>query len=141
MTYGDYKHYIKIQVRYKDIDIQGHVNNANHITYFEVARVQYFTDIFGRENNWQKTGMILAKTEIDYKVPVFLNDEVYCFTKIINFGTKSFTIANVVVKKVKDKLELCAEGKSVLVCMDYEKKETAEIPQHWKDSVAAYEKN
>src|SRR3954466_1695471 len=70
MTYGDYKHYIKIQVRYKDIDIQGHVNNANHITYFEVARVQYFTDIFARENNWQKTGMILAKTEIDYKVPI-----------------------------------------------------------------------
>jgi acyl-CoA thioester hydrolase len=141
MKYNDYKHSIKIQVRYKDIDIQGHVNNANHITYFEVARVQYFTDIFARENNWQKTGMILAKTEIDYKVPIFLNDEVYCFTRITNFGTKSFTIANAVVKKVNGQLELCAEGKSVLVCMDYEKKETAEIPQHWKDAVQAYEKH
>jgi acyl-CoA thioesterase FadM len=37
-----YIHKLKIQILFKDIDKQGHVNNANHITYFETARVDYF---------------------------------------------------------------------------------------------------
>ncbi len=141
MTYKDYKHCTRIQVRYKDVDLQGHVNNANHITYFEVARVDYFRDVFTKQIDWQKTGMILAKTEIDYKTPVFLGDDVYCFTKVTQFGNKSFTIENAIVKKVNTTFELCAEGKSIMVCMNYEKKETAEIPQHWKDAVETFEKN
>jgi acyl-CoA thioester hydrolase len=43
---SSYIHKLKIQVRFKDIDKQGHVNNANHITYFETARVEYFKDVF-----------------------------------------------------------------------------------------------
>ena len=37
-----FRHKTKIQIRFKDIDKLGHVNNANHITYFELARVDYF---------------------------------------------------------------------------------------------------
>ena len=30
-----------IEVRYGDLDPQGHVNNAKHLTYFEQARIAY----------------------------------------------------------------------------------------------------
>ena len=92
---SSYIHKLKIQVRFKDIDKQGHVNNANHITYFETARVEYFKDVFRNNIDWIKTGMILANTEITYKRPILLEDEVYCYTKITRFGTKSFEIENV----------------------------------------------
>jgi acyl-CoA thioester hydrolase len=139
MDAKNFKHKTSIQIRYKDVDIQGHVNNANHITYFETARVKYFNDILIR-NDWNKTGMILAKTEIDYFEPVFMEDEVYCYTKITSFGTKSFEISNLITKRT-DKGEVnCAEGKSVIVCFNYEIKQTVEIPNEWKEAVAGYEK-
>ena len=37
-----FKEKTQVQIRFKDIDSMGHVNNANHITYFELARLNYF---------------------------------------------------------------------------------------------------
>ena len=135
----DFKHKTPIQVRYKDVDMQGHVNNANHITYLEIARTGYFRDVF-KDNDWKKTGLILARTEINYFEPVFFEDEVFCYTKITSFGTKSFEITNLITKKSEKGEINCAEGKSVLVCFNYELNQTAEIPNAWKEGVAGYEK-
>ena len=134
----DFKHKLKIQIRYKDVDKQGHVNNANHITYFETARVEYFKTILPK-NDWIKTGIILAKTEIDYFEPIFLDDNVFCYTKITSFGNKSFEISNIITK-TSDKGEVkCAKGKSVMVCFNYEQQGTIEVPEEWKKAIEASE--
>ena len=49
-----FKHKTDIQIRFKDIDQLGHVNNANHLTYFETSRVKYFNDIFAAETKWRR---------------------------------------------------------------------------------------
>jgi acyl-CoA thioester hydrolase len=138
---SSYKHKLKIQIRFKDIDKQGHVNNANHVTYFETARVEYFKDVFRNDIDWIKTGMILANTEITYKQPILLEDTVYCYTKITRFGTKSFEIENVLTVENNAIEQLCAFGKSTLVCLNYETKQTVEVPSQWVDSVKSFEKN
>lgn len=137
---SSYIHKIKIQVRFKDIDKQGHVNNANHITYFETARVEYFKDVFRNKIDWIKTGMILANTEITYKRPIMLEDEVYCYTKITRFGTKSFEIENVLTIEDEHHKYLAAFGKSTLVCINYETKETVEVPSEWTEAVKNFER-
>ncbi|MBI3518015.1 MAG: acyl-CoA thioesterase [Bacteroidetes bacterium] len=137
---SSYSHKIKIQIRFKDIDKQGHVNNANHITYFEMGRVDYFKEVLRKKNNWIKTGMILAKTEITYKRPILLEDEVYCYTKITRFGTKSFDAETVLTIENNGEKQLCAFGKCTLVCMNYEANETVEVPKEWIEAVEAFEK-
>ncbi|MDF2448592.1 MAG: acyl-CoA thioesterase [Bacteroidota bacterium] len=137
---SSYIHKIKIQIRFKDIDKQGHVNNANHITYFETARVEYFKDVFRNKIDWINTGMILASTEITYKRPILLEDDVYCYTKITKFGTKSFEIENVLTIEDQHNKYLCASGKSTLVCINYTNKETIEVPKAWIESVRAFER-
>jgi len=136
-----YKHKIKIQIRFKDIDKQGHVNNANHLTYFETARVDYFKDVFRNKIDWIKKGMILAHSEITYKQPIFLEDDVYCYTKINKFGTKSFEIENIITKENNNLPQLVAFGKSTLVCIDYETKQTIEVPSEWIEAVKKFENN
>lgn len=138
MNIKDFKHCTKIQIRYKDVDKMGHVNNANHITYFETARIEYYKSIFKTPIDWEKTGMILAHTEIDYFEPVFLEDEVNCYTKITNVGNKSFEISNILAKN-NDSV-ICAEGKSIIVCMNYLIKQTIEIPESWKEDINHFER-
>jgi acyl-CoA thioester hydrolase len=121
-----------IQVRFKDIDKLGHVNNATLLTYVETARVHYFNVALGDKNNWDETGVILARTEIDYLVPVFLHDNIKVYTHVSKFGNKSFDITNRIVKRIDDKEVICANAKSVMVCMDYRKRAAFEIPDDWK---------
>lgn len=135
-----YNHKINIQLRFKDIDKQGHVNNANHITYFETARVTYFKEVFRNKINWIKTGMILAHTEITYKIPIVLEDTVFCYTKITKFGTKSFEIENTITIENGNEIIIAAYGKSTMVCIDYDTKQTIEVPKEWVEAVKSYEK-
>jgi len=134
-----FKHKTDIQIRFKDIDQLGHVNNANHLTYFETSRVKYFNDIFSKETDWKETGLILAQTEISYKKPIFLEDEIICYTKISKIGNKSFDIENIIVRNENEVLTVCAYGKSVLVCLNYLTKETIAMPLDWIKSIELFE--
>ena len=136
-----YKHQANIQIRFKDIDKQGHVNNAVHLTYFETARTDYFKDVLRKKNNWSKTGIILASTTITYKRPILLEDDLYCLTKINRFGNKSFDIEHLLIVKSDVGIILCAQGKSTMVCFDYEKNQSISVPEEWIDSVKEFEGN
>ena len=45
---------LKIQVRFSDLDILGHVNNVTYLSYFEMARVYYFKELVGTKWDWQR---------------------------------------------------------------------------------------
>ena len=134
-----FKHRCQIQVRYKDIDKQGHVNNAVHLTYFETARSDYFRKVLRQKNNWTKTGIILAATSITYKRPILLEDDLFCYTKVSRFGTKSFDIEHILAIETPTGLELAAFGKSTMVCFDYETNKTIEAPKEWIEAVNEFE--
>ena len=42
---SQFRFYHPIEVRYGDLDPQGHVNNAKHLTYFEQARISYMVEL------------------------------------------------------------------------------------------------
>jgi acyl-CoA thioester hydrolase len=134
------KHKTSIQIRFKDIDKLGHVNNANHFTYFELARIQYFNDVVGRTIDWDKDGMILANARIDYKLPIYLHDQVVVYTSCTNIGTKSFELSYRMVRILKNEIEeVLATGATVLVCFDYSKNQTVAVPEEWKQKMNGYD--
>ena len=65
---SDYHFYHPIEVRYGDLDPQGHVNNAKHLTYFEQARIAYMIELglFTKDQSFMEIGVILADVHITY---------------------------------------------------------------------------
>ncbi|TAL63390.1 MAG: acyl-CoA thioesterase, partial [Bacteroidetes bacterium] len=94
-----FKHKTPIQIRFKDMDTLHHVNNANHITYFELARVKYFDEVVDEEVDWSEQGVILAKIAVDYKAPIYFKDKLFVYTRCIRMGNKSFDLAYSLVKE------------------------------------------
>ena len=131
----NYKHSTPIQIRFVDIDKMGHVNNATILSYFEIARTNFFDDVIGQQDNWFERGLIIAHTDIDYLQPVYLRDEVKALVRIAKTGTKSFDVEHILVKMINEKPVICAIANSILVCMDYTKKQTIEIPTEWKEKL------
>lgn len=140
MNYQDYKHVIPIQIRFIDIDRLDHVNNACFLSYFELGRVKYFNLVLNKHINWNYSGFVIARTEINHITPIYLLDDLYCFTKIINIGTKSITIKNSLVKKVGDEFQEAANGIGVLVAMDYLNKVSVDMPVKWRQAIEEFEK-
>lgn len=119
---------VKIQVRFSDLDVMGHVNNAVYLSYFEMARVLYFTPLMGEKWDWQKFGVLLKKNEIEYHFPVLLHDEPEITISTLSIGTKSFTLGY----ELKVDGKLYTTGSSVLVCYDSQTKRTIELPQEMR---------
>jgi acyl-CoA thioester hydrolase len=69
---SEYRFLHPIEVRYGDLDPQGHVNNAKFLTYFEQARVRYWTEVglFSIDQSFMEIGVIVADIHIRYKEPV-----------------------------------------------------------------------
>lgn len=129
-----FKHKTPIQLRFKDIDKVGHVNNANYVTYFELARVDYFNAMAGNElkMDWTGESVILAKIEMEYKQPVFLEDKVFCYTWVSRIGTKSFDMSCSIVRVVDGTEVEAAKGLAIIVCFDYRINKTIPVPEKWK---------
>lgn len=132
-----YKHKTQIQIRFKDIDKLGHVNNANHITYFELARVDYF-DALNNEGikiDWVNEGVILAKVEMEYKQPIFLEDKLFVYTWVSRMGSKSFNMDCSIVRMVNGVEVEAAKGSAIIVCFNYAKNESILIPDTWRNKM------
>ena len=113
----------KVQVRFSDLDILGHVNNSVYLTYFELARVYYFKYLLGTDWDWATDSVVLVKNEVEYIRPILLHDvpEVEVYTAHI--GSKSFTFAyNIRVNNV-----LYSKGVSTLVAYDVKTQSTVPI--------------
>lgn len=134
-----FRHQTAIQVRFKDVDSLGHVNNANHLTYMELARMNYFKEVVTATNDWTKTGFILAKIVIDYVEPILLDDTVSVFTRCSRTGNKSFDLEYEIVKQVNDEYVLLAKGSTVLVCYNYETLKSIPINSLWVEKMRAFE--
>ncbi len=121
-----------IQVRFADIDMLGHVNNANFISYIEQARIAFFNHHIPTYD-WTKAGIILARTEIDYIKPIHLKDSIEIQVTCSRVGTTSFDLSYKMY--LKNQAKLCAQATTVMVCYDYQKKVKTLIPEHFKSFI------
>jgi len=135
-----FKHKTPIQLRFKDGDIMGHVNNANHLTYIELARIKYFEDVVGSDASWsQQQGIILAHISIDYKQPLYVRDQVFVYTRCSKLGKKSIELSWVIVREKSSAEEIIAQGIAVLVCYDYTENKPTEIPLEQRNKIEKFE--
>jgi acyl-CoA thioester hydrolase len=140
MTFKDYKHFIPVQIRFHDIDRLNHVNNACYMTYFESGRVDYFQKTLRNHIDWSKNGVVVARSEINHIKPIYLNDEIFCFTKLVRFGNKSMAVENAILKKTENDFMVCAEGIGILVAMDYINNKSIRVPDLWRSLIGEFEK-
>ena len=125
-----------IQVRFNDIDMGGHAHNAVYLSWFEQARMDMHRSFIEADHDWKKQGLILARNEVDYRKPVHLRDsvEVDCWCEHI--GTKSYTLRYTVHVLTESSRTLHAEGLSIMVCYDYVRNGTVDVPAAWREALA-----
>lgn len=120
---GPFRHRVEIVVRFADTDAMGHVNNAVYLTYCEMARIRYWTDITGEPIALGTEGaesLILAEARITYRAPAFHGEVVTVETRAVRIGRSSFTLEHRLLACVEGEApRLVAVSESILVRYDY----------------------
>ena len=136
---SDFHFYHPIEVRYGDLDPQGHVNNAKFLTYFEQARLAYWVQmgLFTKGQSFMELGIILADVHITYLEPVYYGQNIKVGVHVSTLGNKSMTWQQSIVDADTGK-EL-AKGEVVIVAYDYKAEKTISIPQEWREKITQFE--
>ena len=136
---AQYRFYHPIEVRYGDLDPQGHVNNAKHLTYFEQARIAYLIELglFTKDQSFMEVGVILADVHITYLEPIYFGQNIKVGVHPVKMGNKSMTWEQTILGAETGN-EL-ARGKVVMVTFDYREEKTIPIPQKWREKITMFE--
>ena len=125
-----------IEIRFRDLDAMGHVNNAVFFTYFEEGRKHFSKKEF-EISDVSDFKFIMAHIQCDFIKPIQFNDHVILQMWVQNIGTKSFSFEYRLVD-LSDEAMVYATGKSIQVCYDYEKDRSIEVPAKMRERLTQY---
>ena len=114
----------RLQVRFRDCDPLGHVNNAVYLTYLEQARFNLwkaqlnFAARSADQPGPRGVGFILARVEFDFRAQAKYGDNLDVKIYLEAFGRTSFTYSYEIVDAATG--SLVSTAKTVLVRFDYD---------------------
>lgn len=136
----DLPHRTPLQVRFRDTDAFGHVNNAVFFTYLELARIRYLLDVLEPEGQFDRMPLILARVALDFRSPIMFGEEVEVTSQVDRIGRSSIAMNHrMSAGAVGADQRLVGEAESVLVTYDYAAARPMPVPDEWRDKIARHE--
>ncbi|RZL46088.1 MAG: acyl-CoA thioesterase [Pedobacter sp.] len=132
-----FKYKTNIEMRFADLDMMGHVNNAIYFTYMEIGRTKYWKHAINWD--WKTTGVVIGQASIDYIAPIFLGDKVSMYVRTSRIGNTSFDLEYLIVKDENGKEVICSRGKTICVAYDYSTKKPSAIPEKEREKMVRFE--
>lgn len=107
---------MKKKIYYHDTDCGGVVYYANYLKFLEEARTEFFSDkgLSIKELADQGTMFIVARQEIDYKLPAFYGDILDVAAVISNISAARIDFDH----EIKKDNQIIAKAKTIMVCVD-----------------------
>jgi acyl-CoA thioester hydrolase len=104
----------RVELRWRDMDAYGHVNNAVYLNYLEEARDAWVQEVLGKvTDTWD---FVLARVAIDFKQELKQQDGIV----VVRCGLDSFGRSSVRTKEeiLKQDGTISAVAESVIVARD-----------------------
>ena len=133
-------HTLPLQLRFNDIDMMGHVNNAVIMEFFDLGKSRYFSEsglpVRPDEGDFC---VIIVQIEVDFHSQIHWNDNIAVTTQITNWGHKSLRVKQQVINT--DTNQPCATCSTVMSGYSRSTGTSAVIPEDVKERVTLFDKN
>ncbi|HET91939.1 MAG TPA: acyl-CoA thioesterase [Chloroflexi bacterium] len=136
MTQDLFRFSTQLQIRWRDLDPMGHVNNAVYFTYLEQSRIHYLHRLDLVTADPSEIGMILAEATCQFKSPLKLGEQTTIQVRVSELRNSSFIFE---YRMEGGDGRLAALARSVQVCYDYTAQRAVPIPERWRAAITAYE--
>lgn len=122
---------IDVKMRWADADSLQHLNNAVYFRYMEEGRISMFYD--GHVPQAAKCGPVVVHCSCDFKKQITYPATIRVRHRLVRIGRSSMEHEVDLLVIEGEHLDLRAQGRSVMVWMDFE----AEKAQPWPPEVLA----
>ena len=123
----------KIQMRFADVDMLGHVNNVNQQHYFDVGKSDFFHQVLGLEPYWREEGLITVATNTSFVRQIRMNEPIVVRSRVREIGYKSFSLIQQIINS--ETQELKTDSFVTMVCFDFFAEQSIPIPEHWRKAL------
>ena len=124
------------RVRFGDLDAMRHLNNVVFLRYFETARIAYIRSLLPEHDpanpESEKFGLIFAECHINYRSPVYFDEEVGVECSIGEVRRSAFQVN--FTMRVGERV--AAEGYGWLVGFDYVAESATPLPDSLREVLA-----
>lgn len=129
-------HRFPMAVRWGDIDLLGHVNNAKYFTYEESSRIEYFQRLAEQDARmWKDYGLILASIGADFLSQVHYPAQLEIGTRVVKIGRSSLSTISGLFQNGQP----VAAVRAALVWFDYLNQKPIAVPESVRAWIRARE--
>lgn len=108
-----------LPMRWADADALNHLNNANYFRYMEEGRIRMFFE--GKVQQSARYSPVVVHCSCDFKKPITYPAQIRVSHRVERIGRSSMEHSvDISVIQGDGQLDLCAQGKSIMVWMDFE---------------------
>lgn len=132
-----FRHEVPLQIRFNDIDLLGHLNNAVYIQFFDLGKSRYFQDVMPEGVDWRHINIVVANINCDFFAPTYITEPIAVLTTITHMGEKSFALEQRIVNS--DNSEVKCIAKTIMVGFDMTTGKSAPIDPKWVEALERYE--
>lgn len=137
-TRSEFPFAFPFRVRYSEIDGQSIVFNAHYLTYFDTTITEFMRWLgYDYVGEVKETGKDFhtVKTLVEYKAPIYFDEEIEVAVKAARIGTSSLTFALAIFGRAGN--DLRATGEVVWVFTDQKTRKTVPVPDKLRTLIAA----
>lgn len=122
----------EVTLRYSDMDVLGHLNNAVYASLFEAGRVAYVEQVL-LEVTPPGLGFVIVKLTIDFKAEARYPGTARIETAVTRIGGSSLVFAQTL--GVGGRLSAAAEG--ICALFDLKERRAVRLPEPMRERIAA----
>ncbi|MES0490494.1 MAG: thioesterase family protein [Leptospirales bacterium] len=120
-----------ISIRWEEMDVNGHVNYANYLSYYSEARIDAVgQDLFLSLRN-EGIGPVIYKAELDFVKEMFHPDVAHIITWVDSIISKTRVSVKQEMYSTNSK-ELVSKAKFLAIFMNIESRRPVRIPEQIK---------
>ncbi len=134
-----FRHEVPLQIRFNDIDMLGHLNNAVYIQFFDLGKSHYFQDVVPEAVNWKRINIVVANINCDFFAPTYITEPIAVRTTVTRMGgEKSFELEQRIVNTDTEEVKCIA--RTIMVGFDITTGKSAPIDPKWIEALESFEK-
>ena len=132
----DFKHRIPLQIRFNDIDLFGHLNNAVYVQFFDMGKLAYFKQFMKGGFEKEAAVPVVADIHCVFYAPTYIDERIECLTAVASIANSSLVLEQRIVGA--DGSVKCT-ARTVMVNIDTKTGASTPVSDEWRSALAAYE--
>lgn len=132
-----FRHSLRLQTRFTDCDMLGHVNNNTYLSYFDLGKARYFEKALGPLFDFGRITVAIVNINVDFYEQAFFTEDLDVWTRVTAIGNKSLTLEQRVVNAATGHVKCRAV--TVMTSFDPSTARSTPLLPEWKAAIAAFE--